>query len=407
MIKLTHLIYCSTATQAFSDKELAELLEKARSHNKTIDVTGMLLYENGSFFQVVEGPPETIETLFQKISDDVRHSKVITIIHEPIVKRAFAEWTMGYSTVSAADVSEIVGLNDFFTEGNSLNQLDSNRAKKLLHAFKEGRWRARVESGSKTRVKLENDKSRASKPVESSIQISCAFQPIVDSLSRETIAYEAIPTDLSGQFLDEHALRNYESKFQNFDSFCRVSAISRARELGIDCNLTFSFRVEQVSNAHTAISSMVDAANQIGISPSGIILKVNQDNLIGEPDLFARMIQEFRGAGLKLAIDNFGTGRSSLILLETYQPDYISLNDMLVTGIDSNGARQAIVRGVNHTCKDLGIDVIANHISSFAEFEWFNHEGITLFQGDLIAKPEFEKFPTPVIPVLNKVNINA
>lgn len=402
MIELTHLIYCSTASQSYSNEELAALLQQAQARNIDINVTGMLLYDNGSFFQVIEGPPETIRTLFQDISLDTRHNKVIAIIHEPIAKRSFAEWTMGYTRVSVEEVGDIVGLNDFFTDGHCLDQLDSNRARKLLSAFKEGRWRARIQSESNTEIKPANNQSRTSKSTEFSAQISSAFQPIIDSHSQNTIAYEAMPSHLNRQLLNEHELLNYQSSSLHFDSDYYVSAISLANKLGINCDLTFAFRAQQISNAHTTIRSMIDAANKIGRPPGSIILKISQDHLIGEADLFARMIQEFRGVGLKLAIDTFGAGRSSLNLLETYQPDYISLNIQLVTGINSNGARQAIVRGVNQTCQDLGISVIANHVSSFAEFEWFNHEGITLFQGELIAKPEFEKLPSAVIPFLDK-----
>jgi predicted signal transduction protein with EAL and GGDEF domain len=398
-----HLIYSSTATRLFSDEDLADLLKKARAHNININVTGMLLYENGSFFQVIEGPPETIETLFRNIISDSRHSKVITIIHESIVKRSFSEWTMGYSRVSAKDVSEIIGLNDFFTEGHSLNQLDFNRAKKLLNAFKQGRWHARIQTESKgAQINLENVQPQVFKPVESSTLISTSFQPIIDSRSLKTMAYEAMPSDLKGKLLDKHSICHYQSTSRTFnDDYCGV-AISLANKLGVNCNLIFTLRSDQVSNAHTAISLMLETAKQIGVPPSSIILKVNQDNLIGDAELFARMNQTFRSVGLKLAIDDFGAGRSSMNLLETYEPDYISLNEQLVTGIDSNGARQAIVRGVNQACRDLGIAVIANHVSRFAEFEWFSYEGITLFQGDLIAKPEFETLPLAVIPVLDK-----
>jgi EAL domain-containing protein (putative c-di-GMP-specific phosphodiesterase class I) len=403
LIELMHLIYSSTATRLFSDEELADLLKKARAHNININVTGMLLYENGSFFQVIEGPPETIETLFRNINSDPRHSKVITIIHESIVKRSFSEWTMGYSRVSVKDVSEIIGLNDFFTEGQSLNQLDFNRAKKLLNAFKQGRWHTRIQTESKNaKINLENAQPEALEPVESSILTSTSFQPIIDSRSLKTIAYEAMPSDLKGNLLDKHSICHYQSIFRTFnDDYCGA-AISVASKLGVNCHLIFTLRSHQVSNAYTTISLMLETAKQLGVLPSGIILKVNQDNLIGDVALFARINQTFRSVGLKLAIDDFGAGRSSMNLLETYQPDYISLNEQLVTGIDSNGARQAIVRGVNQACRDLGIDVIANHVCSFAEFEWFNHEGITLFQGDLIAKPEFEKLPLSVIPALDK-----
>ena len=70
--------------------------------------------------------------------------KIVAIIREPILKRSFGEWTMGFAAVTSADLQDITGLNDFFGEGSSFAQLNAGRAKKLLNAFKEGRWRSKL-----------------------------------------------------------------------------------------------------------------------------------------------------------------------------------------------------------------------------------------------------------------------
>jgi hypothetical protein len=68
-------------------------------------------------------------------------------------------------------------------------------------------------------------------------------------------------------------------------------AISLTCKLGIKCDLTHVLKTEQLSNVHTAIGSILDAANQLGIPATIIILKVNQDDLLGQADLFMLMIQ--------------------------------------------------------------------------------------------------------------------
>lgn len=141
---LIHLIYTSVATIDFSEKDLAELLTVARNKNEKIDVTGMLLYTDRSFFQILEGDPDVVNQLYAKIALDKRHSQVVSIIKEPIAKRAFAEWSMGFANVSTKDLGSMVGLNDFFMQASCFRQLDQGRAKKLLSAFKEGRWRAKI-----------------------------------------------------------------------------------------------------------------------------------------------------------------------------------------------------------------------------------------------------------------------
>lgn len=139
---LIHCVYCSTSTESdFGRSELDLLLEKCRANNAKLDITGMLLYRDGAFFQVLEGERSAVEGLFAKIEQDKRHTRVTKIIVEPISERAFAEWTMGFANISAKELGEIPGLNDFFARGESYMHLGEGRAKTLLGAFKEGRWR--------------------------------------------------------------------------------------------------------------------------------------------------------------------------------------------------------------------------------------------------------------------------
>jgi hypothetical protein len=140
---LEHIIYASVATQQFGAQQLAELLEKARTANERAGLTGMLLHtdSDGSFFQVLEGEPAAIDELLLKLRQDKRHSHLTIIIREPIAERAFAEWTMGFASVSPEKLRKVPGLNDFFRGGSCFTDLDSGRAKKLLEAFAEGSWR--------------------------------------------------------------------------------------------------------------------------------------------------------------------------------------------------------------------------------------------------------------------------
>ncbi|MFK8051047.1 MAG: BLUF domain-containing protein [Halioglobus sp.] len=141
---LVHCIYASAATVEFAPADLDELLSVARMNNEKRGVTGMLWYEKGSFFQILEGAPEAVEPLYEKISTDKRHSRISKLIFEPIEARSFANWSMGRAAVSMNQLSEIEGLNDFFQSGKCFTELDDGRTKKLLQSFKEGRWRSAI-----------------------------------------------------------------------------------------------------------------------------------------------------------------------------------------------------------------------------------------------------------------------
>ena len=139
---LIHCIYASVATEIFAEHEIPQLLEKTRTANASRQITGMLLYIEGSFFQVLEGNSEPVDALFRRISADPRHRNVTLIIREPIPERSFGEWTMGFAALGRLEAGELVGQNDFFHQASCLESLNAGRAKKLLAAFRRGRWHA-------------------------------------------------------------------------------------------------------------------------------------------------------------------------------------------------------------------------------------------------------------------------
>jgi hypothetical protein len=148
MEPLAHCIYSSIATPLFRDDDVEELLARARTANAEADITGMLLYVDRGFFQVLEGHPLRIESIFAKIGADPRHERVTQIIYEPIARRTFAQWTMGYPNLENRELRAIIGSNDFFSARSCLDGLETGRAKKLLAAFATGRWRSRIQNGA-------------------------------------------------------------------------------------------------------------------------------------------------------------------------------------------------------------------------------------------------------------------
>ncbi|MGB1109937.1 MAG: BLUF domain-containing protein [Gammaproteobacteria bacterium] len=141
MSDLIHIVYSSVETVEFTDADLADLLDVARKNNRRMDLSGMLLYDQGNFFQVLEGRPDRVEQLFEHIGRDPRHERVVTIIREPIEERSFFGWSMGHAKVSTESLGSIDGMNDFFSYGRSFKDITPGRALKLLEAFRDGKWR--------------------------------------------------------------------------------------------------------------------------------------------------------------------------------------------------------------------------------------------------------------------------
>ena len=98
------------------------------------------------------------------------------------------------------------------------------------------------------------------------------------------------------------------------------------------------------------------------------MLEVTEGEIIADMTHFASLINEYRGLGLKVAIDDFGAGYSGLNLLVNFQPDQIKLDMFLVRGIEAHGPRQAIVRAIDQACRDLGVDVQSRVSNRFRRF---------------------------------------
>jgi hypothetical protein len=148
--ELIHCVYASAASRDLETNELAELLEVAHATNARLGVTGMLLYAEGSFFQVLEGPADVVEALYAKIERDRRHGQVTLIIKEPIAKRHFDAWTMGFYRISRQELAGLSGTNDFFGKDRAVVSVDAGRAKDLLAAFRDGRWRKKLTGAVQT-----------------------------------------------------------------------------------------------------------------------------------------------------------------------------------------------------------------------------------------------------------------
>lgn len=88
------LTYQSRAASPPSEEELAELVEDARARNKSVNVTGMLLYEDGRFLQTLEGPLEGLEAIWTSIQKDKRHGDIEVLTEHLVHSRLFSDWDL-------------------------------------------------------------------------------------------------------------------------------------------------------------------------------------------------------------------------------------------------------------------------------------------------------------------------
>lgn len=233
------------------------------------------------------------------------------------------------------------------------------------------------------------------------LDFSFAFQPIVDTDTRLAYSHEALVRGLNNepayQILEQYS----GGKQSAFDAVCRARAIEVAARIGVDTNLNINLLPSSALSVYDGLNSTIEAANRHLFPLERIIVEATEAEAIGDTARFTYVMNEYRRAGIKLAIDDFGAGYAGLNLLSVFQPDILKLDIGLVRGIQSHGPRQAIVRAIAQVCVDLGIDLLVEGVETVDEFSWFNDLGAHLYQGYLFAKPMFEAMPPFHIPDLN------
>ncbi|MDX1991186.1 MAG: BLUF domain-containing protein [bacterium] len=136
---LASLVYVSFASHDLSDDELRDILTVARDNNKTLNVTGMLLYRDRFFIQVLEGEKEVVRSLFAHIGKDPRHHYVKLVCVDDIDKRSFGEWSMGFNKLGHEALAALPGYSDFLSQEHRTDYFTRNpgHATALLQSFKE------------------------------------------------------------------------------------------------------------------------------------------------------------------------------------------------------------------------------------------------------------------------------
>jgi uncharacterized protein YaaQ len=132
-----HIIYLSCAVTPFTSTQLLHLLELARRRNTELAITGVLLYGNERFMQVLEGEEDAVRTLYEIIKQDTRHQYIIAYADKPIAKRAFAEWSMAFQPSGpqqSVEMAGYLGSSDVAIDTSALSLVDTKLVD-LLRSF--------------------------------------------------------------------------------------------------------------------------------------------------------------------------------------------------------------------------------------------------------------------------------
>lgn len=215
-------------------------------------------------------------------------------------------------------------------------------------------------------------------------QIDLLFQPIIDTQTGVIVAAEALVRCA--------AARDAQSLFSRASSAAldeRLSRLVQRKALGCaavwegplkDVRISINLLPADISRAGYE-QWLLDEIDVLGIDPSRITLEITESALLADHASVAARLTTLREAGLKIAVDDFGTGYASLAYLTSLPLDMLKIDRGLVTEIVQREPDRIVVKALISLARELGLKVVAEGVESVEQLALLKDWGCNLYQG--------------------------
>jgi EAL domain-containing protein (putative c-di-GMP-specific phosphodiesterase class I)/CheY-like chemotaxis protein len=219
------------------------------------------------------------------------------------------------------------------------------------------------------------------------------FQPIFSTKALEPIGVEVCAHPPVGGFISSPQIllgaALSSGKYFEFEASCWQKAISHWRQRVHRGKLFLSCCPPFIENP-----KIKDVLETLGGSPwDQIMLEVKECLLIEDRKVFLERLEELRGLGIKIAVDDLGSGCAEARLIEDVKPDFVKIDAALIGRIHQDEFKRKVVESIGQYCSDRNIETIAEGVNDSSDFTVVSDLGIQAVQGDLLARPTEEISP--------------
>ncbi len=234
-------------------------------------------------------------------------------------------------------------------------------------------------------------------------RLTSYFQPIMLAASPTSLyGHEALLRGISteGDVISPRLL--FESAHDagllfQLDLAARLSAIRSAHAHGLHGKLFVNFAPTAIYDPASCLRSTVAAIDQTSIQRSDVVFEIVETERAHDPKHLRNILDYYRGAGFRVALDDVGAGYSSLNLIHELRPDLLKLDMELIRNVDQDPYKGRLVANLLDVAQALGIDTLAEGVETEGELAWVVEHGATYVQGFLLARPA--PAPLPMLPV--------
>jgi EAL domain-containing protein (putative c-di-GMP-specific phosphodiesterase class I) len=231
-------------------------------------------------------------------------------------------------------------------------------------------------------------------------EVVTLYQPVVRLDTLEIIGYEAFtcgpaagPLKTPGLLF---AISDRLGLSKDLDRLCRHAALAGAGAIRRRAKLFLNTRPANLIDPEWWGKDLAERLSQVGIQPSDIVIEI-PERALDDPRALIEPLTALRAHGYAFALDDVGTGYSSLMAIEVLRPEYLKVDLSLVHGVDRSLLKQEVISSVLQIANRLGAKVVAEGIEREEELRELRRSGAQLGQGYLFARPGPSIVPGPLI----------
>ena len=138
---------------------------------------------------------------------------------------------------------------------------------------------------------------------------------------------------------------------------------------------------------HDFVDEVADITRRTGLDPTRLVLEVTENTLMRDPEASAVRLRDLKRLGLKIAVDDFGTGYASLAHMRRFPVDVLKIDRSFIAAVGSSPEGEALIRTLVQFGRLLGVTTLAEGVENHLQFARLRREQFDSGQGFLFAPP--------------------
>ncbi len=222
-------------------------------------------------------------------------------------------------------------------------------------------------------------------------QIRSLYHPVVNMETGRVLGYEALARGPKGTRYEAPdflfgSVRNHPLAYE-LDRLAKQCAMKGAKDMPSDKILFMNTLPFTIRDPNTSGEKLQKSLEEVGLSTDRLVIELTEREAISDYEALGESIAPYREMGIRWAVDDVGTGYSSLQTISEIKPHYLKVDISLVQGVDTNLIQQELVSSLVGLARNIGAVLIAEGLNTIAERTTLMDLGIRLGQGFLYGRP--------------------